>query len=148
MSKNAGGAPGHHRVDVPGVAVDGDRVVHRWLGAVGRDVGGRGRGRLAVSRDVGEAHRARRRARVSRCRGSDVVVAVEDECGSANRAAGVDGAAHGAGGVGGAARGAGMVNGTACGAGVVDGAARGAGIGASRGVEAARGAGNGTRRGA
>jgi hypothetical protein len=27
-SKNAGGAPGHHRVDVPRVAVDGDRVVH------------------------------------------------------------------------------------------------------------------------
>jgi hypothetical protein len=58
-SKNAGGAPGHHRVDVPGVAVDGDRVVHRWLGAIGRDVGGRGRGRLAAVIDddgVGEAH--------------------------------------------------------------------------------------------
>jgi hypothetical protein len=39
--KNASGAPGHHRVDVPGVTVDGDRVVHRWLGAVCRDVGGR-----------------------------------------------------------------------------------------------------------
>jgi hypothetical protein len=61
-SKNAGGSPGHHRVDVPGVAVDGDRVVHRWFGAVCRDVGGRGRGRLAAVIDddeVGEAHRAR-----------------------------------------------------------------------------------------
>jgi hypothetical protein len=69
-SKNAGGVPGHHRVDVPGVAVDGNRVVHRWLGAVCLDVGGRGRGRLTVVIDdggVGEAHRARRRARVGRC---------------------------------------------------------------------------------
>jgi hypothetical protein len=61
-------------VDVPGVAVDGDRVVCR-------DVRDRGRGRLAVVIDdggVSEAHWARRRARVSRCRGSDVVAAVVD----------------------------------------------------------------------
>jgi hypothetical protein len=93
-SKNADGLPGHHRVDVPGVAVDGDRVVHQWFGAVCRDVGGRRRGRLAAVIDddgVGEAHRARRRARVSRCRGSDVAAVVVDE-----RAVGVDGAAHGA----------------------------------------------------
>jgi hypothetical protein len=83
-SKNTGGAPGHHRVDVPGVAVDGDRVVHRWLEAVCRDVGGRGRGRLAAVIDdggVGEPHRARRRARVSRSRGSDVAATVVDERG-------------------------------------------------------------------
>jgi hypothetical protein len=138
-------------VDVPGVAVDGDRVVHRWLGAVCRDVGGRGRGRLAAVIDdgeVSEAHWARRRARVSRCRGSDVAAAVVDERGSAKRVVGVDGAAHGAGGVGGASRGAGVGDGAARGAGVIDGATRGAGIGASRGVKAARGAGNGVRRGA
>ena len=49
-------------MDVPGVAVDSDRVVHRWLGAVCLDVGGRGRGQLAAVIDdngVGEAHRAR-----------------------------------------------------------------------------------------
>jgi hypothetical protein len=89
-SKNASGTPSHHRVDVPGVTVDGDRVVHRWLGAVCRDVGGRRRGRLAVvinNGRVGEAHRARRRTRVSRCRGSDVAAAAVDECGvgEANR---------------------------------------------------------------
>jgi hypothetical protein len=83
-SKNTGDAPGHHRVDVPGVAVDGDWVIHWWLGVVYRDVGGRGRGRLAAVKDddrVGEAHRARRRARVSRCRGSDVAAAAVDERG-------------------------------------------------------------------
>jgi hypothetical protein len=83
-SKNAGGAPGHHRVDVPEITVDGDWVVHRWLGAVGRDVGGRGRGQLATVIDdggVGEAHRARQWARVSRCQGSDMAAAVVDECG-------------------------------------------------------------------
>jgi hypothetical protein len=30
-SKDSGGAPSHHGVDVPGVAVNGDQVVHRWL---------------------------------------------------------------------------------------------------------------------
>jgi hypothetical protein len=83
-SKNAGGALGHHRVDVSGVAVDGDRVVHRWLGAVCLDVGGRGCGRLAAVIDdggVGEAHRARRRAQVGRCRGSDVAAAAVVERG-------------------------------------------------------------------
>jgi hypothetical protein len=74
-SKNTSGALGHIRVDVPGVAVDGDRVVYRWLGVVCWTIGGHERGRLTAVVDdgeVGEAHRARRRARVSRCRGSDV----------------------------------------------------------------------------
>jgi len=65
MGDHAGGTPGHHRVDVAGVSVDGDRVVHRWLGAVCRDVGGRGRGRLAAVIDdsrVSEAGRVRRQA--------------------------------------------------------------------------------------
>jgi hypothetical protein len=77
-SKNASGVPGHHRVDVPGVTVDGDRVVHWWLGVVCRDVGGRRRGRLTAVIDdggVGEAHRARRWAQVDRCRCSDVAAA-------------------------------------------------------------------------
>jgi hypothetical protein len=81
-SKNVGSAPGHHRVDVPGVMVDGDQVVHRWLRVVCRDVGGRGRGRLVAVIDddgVGEAHRTRRRAQVSRSRGSDVAAAAVDE---------------------------------------------------------------------
>jgi hypothetical protein len=58
-SKNTCGSLGHHRVDVPRVAVDDDRVVHQWLGAVYRDVGGRGRGRLTAVKDdggVSEAH--------------------------------------------------------------------------------------------
>jgi hypothetical protein len=32
-AKNTGSTSSHHRVDVPGVAVDGERVVHRQLGA-------------------------------------------------------------------------------------------------------------------
>jgi hypothetical protein len=32
-AKNAGGATSHHGVDVAGVAVEADRVVHRRLGA-------------------------------------------------------------------------------------------------------------------
>jgi hypothetical protein len=69
---------------VSGVVVDGDRVVHWWLGAVCLDVGGRGRGRLAAVIDddgVGEAHRAREQARVGRCRGSDVAAAAVVERG-------------------------------------------------------------------
>jgi hypothetical protein len=83
-SKNAGDTPGHHRVDVPGVTMDVDRVIHRWLRVVCRDVGGRGRGRLATviyDGGVSEAHRARRRAQVSRCRGSDVAAVVVDKRG-------------------------------------------------------------------
>jgi hypothetical protein len=50
-AKNTGGAPSQHRVDVPWVAVDGDRVVHRRFRAGRRDVEGRGRGRLAAMID-------------------------------------------------------------------------------------------------
>jgi hypothetical protein len=32
-AENAGGTPSHHRVDVPGVAVNGDRVSHPVLRA-------------------------------------------------------------------------------------------------------------------
>jgi hypothetical protein len=144
--------------------VDGDWVVHGWLRAVCQNIGGHRRGRLAAVIDdgrVGEAHRARRWARVSRCRGSDVAAVVVDERGSTKRVMGVNGAAHGARGVGGAACGAGVIDGAVRGAGigasVVDGAARGTdvingvvhgvGIGASCSVEAARGAGNSARRG-
>jgi hypothetical protein len=65
VAKNASGAPSHHRVDVPGVTVDGDRVVNGRLGATRRNVESGGYGRLAVVIDdggVGEAGRARRRA--------------------------------------------------------------------------------------
>jgi hypothetical protein len=60
------GAPSHHQVDVPRIMVDGDWVVHRRLGADRRDVENRGHGLLATVIDegmVGEASRARRRAR-------------------------------------------------------------------------------------
>jgi hypothetical protein len=69
-AKNADGASSHHRVDVPGVAVDGDRVVHRRLRADRRDVGGHGRGRLTAVIDgggFGKASHARRWTRVSGC---------------------------------------------------------------------------------
>jgi hypothetical protein len=52
-------------VDVPEVAVDGDRVIHRQRRAGRRDVGGHGRGRLVTVIDDGEvdiASCARRRA--------------------------------------------------------------------------------------
>jgi hypothetical protein len=61
-AKNASGAPSHHRVDVPGVAVDGDRVVYGRRGANRRNVESGGYGRLAAVIDdsgVGEAGRAR-----------------------------------------------------------------------------------------
>jgi hypothetical protein len=64
-AKNASGAPSHHRVDVSGVAVDGDRVVYGRLGADRWSFESGGCGRLAAVIDdggVGEADRARRRA--------------------------------------------------------------------------------------
>jgi hypothetical protein len=80
--KDTGGAPSHHGVGMPGVAVDGDRVVHRRLRVGCRDVEGRGRGRLAsVINDSGlsKAGRARRRARVRRCRGRGAPAAMVDK---------------------------------------------------------------------
>jgi hypothetical protein len=56
--ENAGCAASHHRVDVPGVVVDGDCVVHGRLGAGRWVVKSRGRGHLAAVVDeggVGEA---------------------------------------------------------------------------------------------
>jgi hypothetical protein len=66
-AKNAGSAPSHHRLDMPGVAVDG-----------------RGCGRLATVIDddgVNKASRARRWARVRGCQGSGVPATVVDEGG-------------------------------------------------------------------
>jgi hypothetical protein len=83
-AKNASGAPSHHLVDVPRVAVDGDRVVYWRLGAGRRNVGSGGYGRLAAVIDdggVGKAARARRRARVGKRRGSGVAATVVDERG-------------------------------------------------------------------
>jgi hypothetical protein len=57
-AKNTSGAPSHHRVDMSGVAVDGDRVVYGRLGADRRNVESGGCGRLAAVIDdggVGEA---------------------------------------------------------------------------------------------
>jgi hypothetical protein len=56
--ENADAASSNHRVDVSGVVVDGDRVVHRRLGADNWDVGSHGHGLLAAVIDdgvVGEA---------------------------------------------------------------------------------------------
>jgi hypothetical protein len=81
-AKYASGVPSHHRVNVPGVTVDGDRVVHRWLGADCRNVRESGHGQLATVIDdggVGEAGRAWRQVQVDRRRGSGVVATVVDE---------------------------------------------------------------------
>jgi hypothetical protein len=83
-AKNASGAPSHHRVDVSGVAVDGDRVVDGRFGADRRNVESGGGGRLAAVIDdgwVSEAGRARRWARVGGHRGSGVAATVVDERG-------------------------------------------------------------------
>jgi hypothetical protein len=53
----------HHRVDVPEVAVDGDRVVHRRLGMGQRVVRSQGRGYLTVMVDEGEVDEASRARR-------------------------------------------------------------------------------------
>ena len=61
-AENASSAPSHHRVDVPGVAVDGDRVVYGRLGVSRRNVGSGWWGRLTAVIDdggVGESGRAR-----------------------------------------------------------------------------------------
>jgi hypothetical protein len=66
-AKNIGDAPSHHQVDVPGVEVDGDRVIHRQLRAGRQDVGCHERGRLASVVDddgVDKASRARRQGHV------------------------------------------------------------------------------------
>jgi hypothetical protein len=62
---NVGGVPSHHWVDMSGVAVDGDQVVHRRVGAGRRDVGSHEHVLLAAviyDGEVGEASRASRRA--------------------------------------------------------------------------------------
>ena len=127
--ENADGTMSHHWVDVVGVAVDGDRVVHRGLGA-------------GTSR------------RVSGNRGSGPPATMVDEGGvdgavhGAYRGAGeVDEATRGAG------RGAGEVDEAARGTGrgasrsIRAAPARGVGGGASRGVWATRGAGRGASGG-
>jgi hypothetical protein len=141
-------------VSVPGVTVNGDRVVHRRFR-------GHGRGQSAAMIDndgFDESGCACRGARVGGCRGRSALTTVVDdgrvgETGPAHRqgrtwsrgaargASGVDGAVCGADevdraacgtcGVGGVARGAGRVD-----AGRVDRAARGAGRRASGGIEA------------
>jgi hypothetical protein len=83
-AENTDCVTGHHRVDVPGGAVDGDRVVHGRLGAGRRYVRSQGSGPLALVVDgggVGEANHACRRGRVSRSRGSGPLAAVVDEGG-------------------------------------------------------------------
>jgi hypothetical protein len=69
-------------VDVPGVAVDGDRVVHRRLGAGRQGIGNRGRGLLATMVDnngVGEASHTCWRGRVNGSQGSGAPAAAVDE---------------------------------------------------------------------
>jgi hypothetical protein len=78
-AKNAGYAVSHHQVDVLGVAVDGDRVVHRRLGACRRVVGSQGRGPLATvvnEGEVDEASHACRRGRGNGSRGSGLLAAM------------------------------------------------------------------------
>jgi hypothetical protein len=83
-AENAGHAPSQHQVDVPGVVVDGDRVVHRRLKTGRRDVRGRGRGRLVAVIDdggFGKASRVRRRAQISGCQGRDAPATVVNKGG-------------------------------------------------------------------
>lgn len=73
-------------MDMPGVAVDGDRLVHGSLGADRRGVGRHGSGLLTTMVDevgVGEASHARRRGLVSMSQGSGPLAAVVDEGGVA-----------------------------------------------------------------
>jgi hypothetical protein len=65
-AENVGCAASHHRVDVPGVAVDGDRVARRRLGVGRRVIRSRGRGQLPAVVDEGrvsEASHVHRRCR-------------------------------------------------------------------------------------
>jgi hypothetical protein len=61
-AKNADGATSHHGVDMTGVTVDGDRVVHQRLGArTSRQVdGSRGRGLFTTVVDEGRVDKASR----------------------------------------------------------------------------------------
>jgi hypothetical protein len=71
-------------VDVPGVTVDGDRVVHMRLGAGQWGVGIRGRGPLTTMVDesrVDEVRNARRRGQGNGSRGSDLPRVMVDEGG-------------------------------------------------------------------
>jgi hypothetical protein len=73
--------PSHHRLDVSGVAVDGNRVVNMRLGAGRRSVRSRGHGLLATVIDgdgLSEANHARRRPRVIGSQGSSAPAAVVD----------------------------------------------------------------------
>jgi hypothetical protein len=73
--KNTSGAVSHHQVNVPGVAVNGDRMVHRRLR-------GQRRGRPVAMihyGGVGEAGRARRGAQIREHRGRGAPVMAVDE---------------------------------------------------------------------
>ena len=138
--KDTCGASSHHRVDVPGFPVNGDRVVHRRLRASCRDGGGHRRGRLMAMVDdggVGQSDRARRGARVRGRRGRSVPPAAVDEGGVSEASP---------------ARRWGRARcrqgqwGRACAGGVYGAAC--AVMGASGGEEAARGVGNSVRQGA
>jgi hypothetical protein len=81
-SKDACGATSHHRMDVPGIAVNGNWVVHGWLRARRLDGGSPVRGRLAAmigNREVDETDRARRGTRVRGHRGRSAPATAVDE---------------------------------------------------------------------
>lgn len=83
-AEDANCAASHHRVDVPGVMVDGGRVVHGRLGARRRIIRSRGSGPLVMVVDddgVDEASHARRRGRVNGSQGSGSPAAVVDKSG-------------------------------------------------------------------
>jgi hypothetical protein len=97
--ENAGCATSRHRVDVPGVTVDGNRVVHRRLDAGQRGVGS---GPLAAVVDeggVGEASHAHQWGQLSKSRKSGplVTVVAEGGVGEADQARQLDRAWHGRG---------------------------------------------------
>jgi hypothetical protein len=90
-AKNVGCVASHHQVDVPGVATDVDRVVHRKLGAGRWGIERQGCGPLAAVVDeggVGEANHARRRGWVNGTRGIGPPAVMVDEggVGEASRA--------------------------------------------------------------
>jgi hypothetical protein len=60
VAENASYAASNHRVDMPRVTVDDDRVVHKRLGASRRGVKCRGRGPLTVVVDDGGFGKASR----------------------------------------------------------------------------------------
>jgi hypothetical protein len=133
-AENADGVPSHHRVGVPGVAVDGDQVLHRKLDA------GRREPQAWHARGSDRRRRGQRSELRTPTGPGQWALREWHALGDGRRGRGrqsgscssmLDGVRHGAGVVDGAARGAGVNDGATHVADGIDMAARGAGGGVS-----------------